>query len=347
MVNTLAKGDVWVGFKYNGLPPLYCIICRRLGHARHNCEYPLVAPREEKLPMIGFHGDEQLPGNSDQATFSQNHPVVMEGLGVWPHEITSSADPSELGQSSQAQQVIVTQITTENPQPQPPTAENTTATPRRRGRPLGSTNKATKPSKSDKGKAPIVQESCDVGTKKRKLSEPSEPDAYIPKPFYANQTENPSSLSINFIHQLLQHPETVALLARDGIINPSILNLIQETNETPKSPTSIFQGPYAPESDDERNEEEHNTEQTLIWNGFEMVYTDLNGNLVTIDSSGELITPGGMVTVNPSGGLLTVDPSGGFESRNTSQNNDLNEGNNTYLPGSSLLYTPPSELHSE
>ncbi|KAF5203512.1 hypothetical protein FRX31_006901 [Thalictrum thalictroides] len=55
-VNTLTKGDVWINFKYNNLPPLFCVTCRYLGHDRHNCRYTAPPTQERQVVMIGYEG---------------------------------------------------------------------------------------------------------------------------------------------------------------------------------------------------------------------------------------------------------------------------------------------------
>ncbi|KAF5202703.1 hypothetical protein FRX31_007710 [Thalictrum thalictroides] len=68
--NTLQNGDVWVSFKYNNLPGLYCTTCFRLGHVRINCTFP---PTNEVL--------EKHPTPSTTMSFEDNMQIV-----VWPHE---------------------------------------------------------------------------------------------------------------------------------------------------------------------------------------------------------------------------------------------------------------------
>ncbi|KAF5200163.1 hypothetical protein FRX31_010250 [Thalictrum thalictroides] len=38
-INTIEGPDVWIEFKYNNLPGLYCNIFHRVGHDQHNCNY--------------------------------------------------------------------------------------------------------------------------------------------------------------------------------------------------------------------------------------------------------------------------------------------------------------------
>ncbi|KAF5195632.1 hypothetical protein FRX31_014781 [Thalictrum thalictroides] len=96
-VNTLANGDVWVAFRYNNLPALYCSLCLRLGHVRHQCNFQ-PAPTTTTT-------DEQ---NQDDDC----HTVVQNATGflsrqiiVWPHQQNQTqATVVEQGQSSTPQQ---------------------------------------------------------------------------------------------------------------------------------------------------------------------------------------------------------------------------------------------------
>ncbi|KAF5187366.1 sieve element occlusion b [Thalictrum thalictroides] len=38
-VNTIEGTDIWVDFKYNNLPGMYCNLCLRVGHDQHNCNF--------------------------------------------------------------------------------------------------------------------------------------------------------------------------------------------------------------------------------------------------------------------------------------------------------------------
>ncbi|KAF5205140.1 hypothetical protein FRX31_005272 [Thalictrum thalictroides] len=38
--NTLSNGDVWVAFRYNNLPTLFCSNYNRLGDTRNSCQFP-------------------------------------------------------------------------------------------------------------------------------------------------------------------------------------------------------------------------------------------------------------------------------------------------------------------
>ncbi|PIA45533.1 hypothetical protein AQUCO_01600016v1 [Aquilegia coerulea] len=103
LVNTLAKGDVWIGFKYNGLPSLYCVICRRLGHDRQNCNFPPIQPSEQELLRIGFHDEVQPLAGDEKMGFVLDPSVAMEGSTIWPHEIAATQDIlAEMGQASKS-----------------------------------------------------------------------------------------------------------------------------------------------------------------------------------------------------------------------------------------------------
>ncbi|KAF5180398.1 hypothetical protein FRX31_030015 [Thalictrum thalictroides] len=71
--NTLTNEEVWISFKYNNLPALYCSICQRLGHIRSNCNSPLpvdlnfnpsgaaeVNPNGETRQVVTFPDDQQM-----------------------------------------------------------------------------------------------------------------------------------------------------------------------------------------------------------------------------------------------------------------------------------------------
>ncbi|KAF5205298.1 hypothetical protein FRX31_005115, partial [Thalictrum thalictroides] len=211
--------------------------------------------------------------------------------------------------------------------PPPPTIDEGPAQPqvvRRRGRPPGSSNKPPKSPLSTKGKAPMVQECCEMGGKKRKVMETDDTIPYNPQPPTLNHdsytttsttlhTEGTSTFSLNFIQQLLRHPQSATLLPNDGIIHPDILNLLNNQQEPPKSPTSIFHGPYSAASDDEYIDNEDQD------NNSGMVFTDLSGRLVTVDSSG------------------------GIE-RRTDMYIELGSMN---PPKSPLLYSPSTDSHSK
>ncbi|KAF5178211.1 hypothetical protein FRX31_032201 [Thalictrum thalictroides] len=89
-VNTLIKGEIWVGFKYNGLPSLYCIICFRLGHDRANCQF-LAIKEEIPLLMIAYHGEtEEAAGNNQASSFQ---PAADVTTPTWPHEVNPLSSP--------------------------------------------------------------------------------------------------------------------------------------------------------------------------------------------------------------------------------------------------------------
>ncbi|KAF5208030.1 hypothetical protein FRX31_002381 [Thalictrum thalictroides] len=100
MVNTLEKGDVWVSFKYNGLPSLFCSTCRCLGHARNNCNFQRVNPPVHETLLIGFGENSSLHMN-DQGTSTLHQTVAMDESNVWPHEINFQPDDDvNLGHAS-------------------------------------------------------------------------------------------------------------------------------------------------------------------------------------------------------------------------------------------------------
>ncbi|KAF5203006.1 hypothetical protein FRX31_007410, partial [Thalictrum thalictroides] len=341
MVNTLTKGDVWISFNYNNLPPLFCVTCRYLGHNRHNCNYTATT-QDFQVLMIGYQGNDAQNGQASGETATANGydgQVAMEQMNTWPHEIATPQGPiSHLGQASDANEPTLTeqaQLNDESPLPKskqlihmwtetglltneevntwahPPTTnqtlnqklatENAPNSPshihsatnlhnlnhtigalpnipppaadggsnptinRRRGRPPGATNKAPKTTKLHKEKSTMVPKSCGSISKKRKTIEIEEVIGdnipYIPQhpssPI-VTQPNNPSMISattsafsMDFIRQLLQNPETASILVNDGIINPELLTLITSAPPPAKSPTSIFDGPYAVASDDE------------------------------------------------------------------------------------------------
>ncbi|KAF5178378.1 hypothetical protein FRX31_032033, partial [Thalictrum thalictroides] len=88
-VNTLANGDIWVAFKYNNLPSLFCTLCHRLGHDRHHCTFPAaIAPNQLNQTV---HQSSFLPSPDSPA----NKQMIL-----WPHEFNQA--------QTQATQVQVT-----------------------------------------------------------------------------------------------------------------------------------------------------------------------------------------------------------------------------------------------
>ncbi|KAF5199378.1 hypothetical protein FRX31_011035 [Thalictrum thalictroides] len=71
------------------------------------------------------------------------------------------------------------------------------------------------------------------------------------------------------------------MLAQDGVINPTILNLYPQSTRNAKLSTLIFHSPYVAVSEDENNEEEEFTINTNIGND-DVVITEL----VTRDEEG-------------------------------------------------------------
>ncbi|KAF5194261.1 hypothetical protein FRX31_016152 [Thalictrum thalictroides] len=91
------KGDVWISFKYNGLPSLYCVVCRRLGHDRVNCHFP---PENNNLLllMIAYNGEEEDFAGNTQANDDQLPNVTGP---TWPHDVSPLPSPSDfMGNSS-------------------------------------------------------------------------------------------------------------------------------------------------------------------------------------------------------------------------------------------------------
>ncbi|KAF5198011.1 hypothetical protein FRX31_012402 [Thalictrum thalictroides] len=81
-VNTISRGDVWVTFKYNNLPGLYCTICLQLGHVRSNC-YPDATA-------------EHIDQAARQAMTSKAEENMQ--ITLWPHEgIHFPAELSAMG----------------------------------------------------------------------------------------------------------------------------------------------------------------------------------------------------------------------------------------------------------
>ncbi|KAF5202828.1 hypothetical protein FRX31_007585, partial [Thalictrum thalictroides] len=74
-VNTLANGDIWVAFKYNNLPSLFCTLCHRLGHDRHHCTIPVAIAQNHLNQTV--HQSSVLPSPDSPA----NKQMIL-----WPHE---------------------------------------------------------------------------------------------------------------------------------------------------------------------------------------------------------------------------------------------------------------------
>ncbi|KAF5192140.1 hypothetical protein FRX31_018272, partial [Thalictrum thalictroides] len=345
MVNSLTKGNVWITFKCNGLPSLYCNTCRRLGHDRHIC----AITNQKELLQIGYYEEVQSENHGTPAMQVQNQEIGMEDCN-WPHEIQTQQSPTaELGQSSgitkkpnysknlqqdSGPEMKTTRlvnlwaetglISTEELESlglqQRPMA-------RRRGRPPGSTNKKPKPTNPIKNNSPIAAKTC--ASKKRKLMESIDENneviiSYNPNPPTVQHNTSlrgePSPFSIDFIRQILQHPESAALLAQDGILNPEFMSLLPNIpNENENSPHSIFQGPYSAASDDEIKDDNVNLIDII-----EVETVDLE-NVYT--------------------GNVTIDPSGGSEQRN----NLTRTGGliSISLPKSPMLNSTSSINHNE
>ncbi|KAF5197856.1 hypothetical protein FRX31_012557, partial [Thalictrum thalictroides] len=197
---------------------------------------------------------------------------------------------------------------------------------RRRGRPPGSTNKKPNLSAKDKGKSVLIDEGDQGGAKKRKFDGITDPNPrgegdYIPEPINGHQFLEPSQLTLNFISNLMVNPNLTEILVQQGVINPNILGLLQNTNNNQNSsPTSIFQGPYSTVSDDE------------VFGSIEGNHGTENLNIIDI-------------TEVENHGLATTDPSGGIEFRGTAAH--LAEmGNKEHLE-SPLLSPASSGNHKE
>ncbi|KAF5199581.1 hypothetical protein FRX31_010832 [Thalictrum thalictroides] len=83
--NTLSKGDVWISYKYNNLPSLYCYICLRLGHNKSNCDTP---PIDLNFNPIVSNDGNQNTDSRQVVTF----PDDQQALILWPHQ--QNIDPS-------------------------------------------------------------------------------------------------------------------------------------------------------------------------------------------------------------------------------------------------------------
>ncbi|KAF5205185.1 hypothetical protein FRX31_005228, partial [Thalictrum thalictroides] len=80
-VNTLTKGDVWISFRYNNLPSLYCAICNHLGHNRSNCH--LQPTETANYNPGGSEGvGQQNPNAAQVVTFPEDQQIIV----VWPHQ---------------------------------------------------------------------------------------------------------------------------------------------------------------------------------------------------------------------------------------------------------------------
>ncbi|KAF5208031.1 hypothetical protein FRX31_002382, partial [Thalictrum thalictroides] len=198
---------------------------------------------------------------------------------------------------------------------------------RRRGRPPGATNRIPKPTKKDKGKSQILIHNDAESNKKRKTMETSAPfssyasDPTITEvPSNTSSTPNPSPFSLDFIRQLMLHPESASLLVNDGIINPTLISLINNQPPSHNSPTSIFNGPYGIVSDEETSDNE-------------------NMNINDISA----------IEIGTQSDLLTHDPSGTYENRNgTDLKVDANvETDGINSPTGQLLYSSTGEAHNE
>ncbi|KAF5206287.1 hypothetical protein FRX31_004126, partial [Thalictrum thalictroides] len=139
-------------------------------------------------------------------------------------------------------------------------------------------------------------------------------------PSNTSSTPNPSPFSLDFIRQLMLHPESVSLLVNDGIINPTLISLINNQPPSHNSPTSIFNGPYGIASDEETSDNEN-----------------MNINDISVIEIGTLSY------------LLTHDPSGTYEIRNgTDLKVDANvETDGINFPTGQLLYSSTGEAHNE
>ncbi|KAF5179352.1 hypothetical protein FRX31_031062 [Thalictrum thalictroides] len=82
-VNTLSNGDVWVAFRYNNLPTLFCSNCNRLGHTRNQCHFP----HAPELPTT-----HQPPNQTPPITEGR---IQTRELILWPHEQAHAEYPAK------------------------------------------------------------------------------------------------------------------------------------------------------------------------------------------------------------------------------------------------------------
>ncbi|KAF5199989.1 hypothetical protein FRX31_010427 [Thalictrum thalictroides] len=88
-VTTLAKGVVWISFKYNNLPGLFCHLCLRLGHTRNHCRFP---------PSTDQPSQRQTTNQTTEAPTPPTTQVTP--MITWPHEFNNSPATTGTGQSS-------------------------------------------------------------------------------------------------------------------------------------------------------------------------------------------------------------------------------------------------------
>ncbi|KAF5201790.1 hypothetical protein FRX31_008623, partial [Thalictrum thalictroides] len=172
----------------------------------------------------------------------------------------------------------------------------------------------------------MLSESCGTQSKKHKTIEIEEltddnthytPQLPLPTidpqstllPLNQPPTSLPSPFSLDFIRQILQNPETATILANDEVINPKILTLLAAPPPQPRSPTSIFDGPYA----------------VVFYDENEVDNEGFNEFITIPNSSTEM----GVVTIDDSVAGIQGAPHGINESQD------------------SLLYPSSTEVHNE
>ncbi|KAF5193605.1 hypothetical protein FRX31_016808, partial [Thalictrum thalictroides] len=89
IVNTLSKGDVWVSFKFNNLPSIYCITCKRIGHDKGNCTFSIEDDAATPMLMLGYHDVGTTERNSVTETSLRDLQSPL-----WPHEVGLSQGPT-------------------------------------------------------------------------------------------------------------------------------------------------------------------------------------------------------------------------------------------------------------
>ncbi|KAF5200807.1 hypothetical protein FRX31_009606 [Thalictrum thalictroides] len=75
-----ANGNVWVAFKYNNLPDLYCNLCRRLCHDKHHCTFPDASIQSQ------IHQERAQPALNVLSTESPANRQLI----LWPYDFQTA-----------------------------------------------------------------------------------------------------------------------------------------------------------------------------------------------------------------------------------------------------------------